>query len=280
VTRSPRLLRPPLKLQGGKSRLLPFLSSHIHWSGSGRWVEPFFGAGAVALNVNPAKALVCDANPHLAGFHRALATGRLTSAAAIKHLSKEGRLLARRGADHFYAVRDRFNEQPCPEDLLFLNHACFNGLMRFNARGQFNTPYGQNDARFSDSLLKDLGTRIDAAAARLRRPTWTVGSADWRQTLGQVCPGDFVYLDPPYAGRYAGYFTTWAADDARALAAELRGLTAPWALSDWAADAKGPNPLLAELYPDRRIVVHEHRYVIAAKAVSRTPMTEALVLSE
>ncbi len=84
---------------------------------------------------------------------------------------------------------------------------------------------------------------------------------------------------PAVRGRYTGYFSTWTADDARALAAALRALTVPWALSDWAADANGANPLLAELYADHRVFEREHRYSIAAKPASRTPVIEALVLS-
>jgi DNA adenine methylase len=280
VSQTSRPLRPPLKLQGGKTRLLPFLRANIEWSGTGRWVEPFFGAGAVALNFAHPRALVADANPHLVAFHHALADGSLTGDVAVDHLDHEGAQLRLRGPDQYYEARERFNSYQRPEDLLFLNHAGFNGLMRFNSKGGFNTPYGHDAEHFTASLLSDLKRRVDSAAALLARGSWAVECADWRETLAGVKPNDFVYMDPPYAGRYAGYFNSWDADDARALATTLSELQAPWALSDWWADANGPNPLIRELYGDRRVVLRDHRYVIGAKASSRGRVVEALVLSD
>ena len=37
---------PPLKTQGIKTKLTPFIARHIDWDWRGRWVEPFLGSGA------------------------------------------------------------------------------------------------------------------------------------------------------------------------------------------------------------------------------------------
>ena len=44
---------PPLKTQGIKTRLTPFIASYIDWDWRGRWVEPFLGSGAALLNISP-----------------------------------------------------------------------------------------------------------------------------------------------------------------------------------------------------------------------------------
>lgn len=56
---------PPIKSQGIKTKLAPFVMENIKWNGKGRWVEPFLGSGAVLLNAQPERALVSDTNKHI-----------------------------------------------------------------------------------------------------------------------------------------------------------------------------------------------------------------------
>ena len=51
---------PPLKTQGIKTKLTPFIASYIDWDWRGRWVEPFLGSGAVLLNIRPSRAVAAD----------------------------------------------------------------------------------------------------------------------------------------------------------------------------------------------------------------------------
>ena len=39
---------PPIKTQGIKTKLVPFIAGHIEWDRQGRWVEPFLGSGGGA----------------------------------------------------------------------------------------------------------------------------------------------------------------------------------------------------------------------------------------
>ena len=67
--------RPPLKWAGGKR----WLVRHVRklWAGHERrrLVEPFCGGLAVALGLQPRRALLNDVNPHLVSFYRQLAHG-------------------------------------------------------------------------------------------------------------------------------------------------------------------------------------------------------------
>jgi DNA adenine methylase len=269
-----------VKIQGGKTRLVPFLRQNIDFDpATQRWVEPFLGAGAVLLNLVPQRALVGDTNPHIVGLYRSLQDNAIAPAQIAEHLRREGRLLSRRGEAHYYEVRERFNAVPSPSDFVFLNHTCFNGLLRFNRSGAFNSPFCGNPQRPTLSLIDDIAARLAYVQAASQDRDWRFEHQDWKVTLAEASEGDFVYADPPYAGRHTTYYSGWNERDACELAEALRALDCPWALSDWAADSKGCNPRLEHLYPGHRVVTQTHRYVIGAGGHTRGRMTEALVLS-
>lgn len=274
-------VRAPVKIQGGKARLAPFLRKNLNFdSKSQRWVEPFLGAGAVLLNMMPECALVGDINPHIVGLYRALQDDVITPAELAEHLQREGEVLHRRGEGYYYEVRERFNNSASSADFMFLNHTCFNGLLRFNRAGGFNSPFCRNPDRLTPSLITDIAVRLAHVQSVSKSRDWTFKHQDWRRTLAEVDAGDYVYADPPYAGRHTTYYQGWSEQDASELAVALRALCCPWALSDWAADSKGPNPRLGQLYPGHRVRPQEHRYVIGAGGNTRGRMTEALVLSD
>lgn len=48
---SQRIVVPPIKSQGIKTKLIPFISTLVPSSQSGRWIEPFMGTGVVGFNL-------------------------------------------------------------------------------------------------------------------------------------------------------------------------------------------------------------------------------------
>ncbi len=64
---------PPIKSQGIKTQLVPWIKSLVPADFNGLWIEPFMGTGAVAFNVAPKRAILCDTNPHLINFYAAVA---------------------------------------------------------------------------------------------------------------------------------------------------------------------------------------------------------------
>ncbi len=125
---------PPIKTQGIKTKVVPLIASSIMWSGDGRWIEPFFGSGVVALNILPNRAILADINEHLINLYRSIQEGTITGRTVRAHLQREGATLFEKGESHYYALRDRFNEEGDPLDFIFLSRSCFNGMMRFNKR--------------------------------------------------------------------------------------------------------------------------------------------------
>ncbi len=39
-----KVMIPPIKCQGIKSKLVPFIKRAVDWSFEGRWIEPFMGS--------------------------------------------------------------------------------------------------------------------------------------------------------------------------------------------------------------------------------------------
>lgn len=81
---------PPIKCQGIKSKLVPWIRDVIPGDFQGTWIEPFVGSGVVAFNVRPKKAILADTNPHLVNFYQALSRGSITPASVRGFLESEG----------------------------------------------------------------------------------------------------------------------------------------------------------------------------------------------
>jgi DNA adenine methylase len=252
--------RPPLKWAGGKRWQVPHLrklwAPHAHR----RLVEPFCGGLAVALGLAPANALLNDANPHLINFYRWVQRGL-----AIDIEMANDKAL-------FYRSRARFNallasgqaeSSEAASLFYYLNRTGFNGLCRFNRRGQFNVPFGRY-ARIS--YVREFSAYRDTFAA------WTFVSRDMESVALE--PGDFVYADPPYDVDFRSYAKDgfdWEHQERTAV---------------WLARHRGPCVLMnqatrriLELY---RKLGYEVRLLTAPRRIScngdRTPAREVLAL--
>lgn len=81
---------PPIKSQGIKTKLVPWIASIIPNDFKGRWVEPFVETGVVAFNLAPKNALLCDTNSHLINFYQSVANGQITAEIVKDFLNIEG----------------------------------------------------------------------------------------------------------------------------------------------------------------------------------------------
>lgn len=198
--------RPLLKWAGGKRQLLPALR-RFYPVRFDRYIEPFFGSGAVFFDLHAGgrllgrRAWLVDDNADLVGCYRMLMSRTGEVIAELRRLSAGH---DRGGADFYYQVRDeRFNPMRAsgaaytPEMaamLIYLNRTGFNGLFRLNRSGEFNVPAGRytNPRILDEEHLRDVAAALDA-----RGVTLTLGS--FEQALSDAGRGDFVYCDPPYA---------------------------------------------------------------------------------
>lgn len=271
---------PPVKCQGIKTRLVPFIFRNIRWTGGGgaRWVEPFLGSGVVALNLAPQRAVLSDTNRHVIELYGGIRCGEINRDTVRTFLTQEGKRLAAGGADYYYEVRERFNDTGSPLDFLFLNRSCFNGVMRFNSRGRFNVPFGHKPERFSRSYITKIVNQVEWAAWQMRGKDLEFRTAPWDETLADARPDDFVYLDPPYIGRHADYYNAWDRSEAERLAEVANELPCGFALSMWLHNRHRSNAHVAECWSQTTIRSYSHFYYVGSNESFRNEMEEALLI--
>lgn len=217
------LVPPPLKWAGGKRWLVPRLRPLWAPLRERRLVEPFAGGLAVALGLQPARALLNDINPHTIHFYRWLQRGLTID----RELTND--------AAAYYDARDRFNaliaagaadSREAAGLFYYLNRTGYNGLCRFNRRGQFNVPFGRYRRI---AYTRDFAPYRDAFAG------WAFTHGDFAAL--PLAPGDVVYADPPYDVPFTHYSAggfIW--DDQVRLAAWLAAHPGPVILSNQATE--------------------------------------------
>ena len=277
-TRMSATVVPPLKCQGIKTKLVGEISRLIDGRFQ-RWVEPFCGSCVVAFNLRPKRALLADTNIHIIRLYQEIQRGFIIPALVKDFLTHEGEKFRKLGDRYYYTVRDRFNLNPTSLDFLFLNRSCFNGVMRFNRSGKFNVPFGHKPHRFTRAYVTKITNQVRRVAEVLSVSEWTFVAQDFRQTLTSVAPGDFIYADPPYAGRHVDYFNSWSAEDESTLAALLKKLPARFILSTWHSNEFRNNEAIQQNWsdPQFRLLARKHFYHVGSTEQFRHPMIEALI---
>ncbi len=270
---------PPIKCQGIKTRLVDWVRGMVVWQGEGRWIEPFTGSGVVGFNIMPQRAIFSDNNPHIIRFYNAIQSGHITPAITQQFLEEEGEKLSRCGENYYYEVRERFNRAGRPLDFLFLNRACFNGVIRFNRKGEFNVPFGHKPRRFAPAYITKIVNQVRFVSDCLSIYDWQFVQQDFRAALTGVSERDYVYCDPPYIGRHTDYYNGWDEACEVDLFEHLRQCPAPWVLSTWHSNQHRRNGYIDSLWSAFYIVTRQHFYHIGAQEENRKPMLEALALN-
>ena len=253
-------LAPPLKWAGGKRWQRPYLKKYWDQESHRRLVEPFCGGLAVTLGLTPARALLNDINPHLINFYRWLKRG-LTISIDMANDEKQ-----------FYSHRDRFNEllrdgkhstKEAASLFYYLNRTGYNGLCRFNSRGQFNVPFGR---------YATIRYRRDFLAYKAQFSSWEFTTNPFDEL--SLDPDDFIYADPPYDVEFTHYSKGGFGWDEQVRTAEwLSKHPGPVILSNEATDR------IVELYSR---LGYQLVYLDAPRRISctgdRTPAAEVLAI--
>lgn len=275
-----KVIVPPIKSQGIKTKLVPHILEILP-SFSGRWIEPFLGTGVVAFNSNAQRALLADVNPHIIHFYRKLKEGEISPAQISEFLFQEGRKLQESGDggdDYYRFVRNRFNTTFNPLDFLFLSRAGFNGMMRFNREGKWNIPFCKKQNRFAKAYITKIVHQCENCIAQMT-DEWVFEVKDFREIILQSTSEDFIYCDPPYAGRYVDYYSGWTDEDESDLFDLLRSTKAKFILSSWHHNDFRYNTNLKKYEQEFNVLTHDHFYFAGARERNRNSVVEALVLN-
>ncbi len=253
--------RPILKWAGGKTQLLHEISPLIP-NNYGKFIEPFFGGGALFFNVNPRHAVIADSNPELINLYQIVAND---VEALIRSLKRH-----RNDKEYFYLQRIKDWKKLTPVQAasrtLYLNRTCFNGLYRVNKQGRFNVPFGHyaNPKICDEQNLRDVSQVLADKV---------IICADYKEVLReQAKVGDFIFLDPPYLpiSKYSDFkrYTKeqFYEEDHRELAEEVDRLSA---LGCHIILTNSNHPLVHELYNKYTIDVYQTKRNISSNAKSR-----------
>lgn len=196
----------------------------IKWSGSKRsqaeeiikrfpkkidtYYEPFCGGCSVLRRLlsssrHEVGRFVCsDANPDLISLWNTIKEDpkflleRYTK--MWFELNKDGDLGRKKA--YFNEVKSRFNETRKPEDFLFIMRTTTNGMPRYNDKGKFNNSFHITRNGIKPSNLELV---LDDWSLILCRKHVEFVCRDYREVKPEK--GDFLYLDPPYAGTKGMY---------------------------------------------------------------------------
>lgn len=201
-------MNPVLKYRGGKSKELPRFLQHIprHYE---RYIEPFFGGGAVFFHLEPEQAIINDTNVRLMTFYQQLrdnypqVRAQLDELQGIyeanqaefnhqKALTPERRV-PNANEDLYYRMRAQFNH-PDGDYLdsvlyFFINKTAYSGMIRYNSKGEYNVPFGRYP-HFNTRIITPEHSRL------IHRADLHVG--DYSKVFAMAGSDDFMFLDPPY----------------------------------------------------------------------------------
>lgn len=286
-------LPPIVKWLGGKRWLVPVLRRIYDRHRGRRLVEPFAGGLSVALGLLPERALLNDLNPHLINLYLWIKRGLGSPSnkkkeegdrrPATQFPTPSHQILYQEGEEGlefslpliydqetYYRYRDRFNQliregkhntKEAAGLFYYLNKTGYNGLCRFNSRGEYNVPFGSYK---KVSFIKDFSPYREVFQ------NWEFTNLDFRQV--EYLPDDFIYADPPYDVEFTRYTPEgFSLKDHIDLAKMLSSHPGPVVISNQATKR------IVELYQDLGFSL---RFLKGPRRVSRngdrTPADEVL----
>jgi DNA adenine methylase len=266
-------MKPLVKYRGGKSKEIPHLIKHIPQYG-GRYIEPFFGGGALYFHLEPKKAIINDINSKLIAFYQGVKNdfenlnkeleeiGKIYKINRKKFEELKQKTPEQRVKDNnetlYYEIRDMFNDLVDKEysDALlyfFINKTAYSGMIRYNSKGEFNVPYGR---------YANLNTSLVTVSHHRLLSNTEIYNLDYKEIFKMAEEDDFMFLDPPYDCIFSDYGNVEYKEDGfnekshKELADSFRNLKCK------ALMVIGRTPLTEELYNDLIIDEYGKSYAV------------------
>lgn len=215
----PDYIKSPMNYTGGKYKILEHIIPSFPEE-MNRFVDLFAGGLNVGINVRANTIYANDQITYLMELYRLFQdTPTETLLDAVKHRIACFRLSQTNG-EGYHALRSEYNRSKSPLDLFVLTCYSFNHQIRFNARHEFNTPFGKERSSFNESIERNLILFCGA----LHRKNIVLSTGDFRDfDYSALGAGDVVYCDPPYLITTGSYndgkrgFRDWTAAEDRTL---------------------------------------------------------------
>ena len=265
--------KPFLKWAGRKSKLVPFIHLNMPVKSTKRLIEPFAGSAALSLALDFDAYLLNDSNPDLIDLYSILKSEKQEFIDYVRSF-----FIAHNNQEYiFYELRNRFNasQERIERAALFvyLNRHAFNGLCRYNSKGEFNVPFGRyHRPYFPEAEMQGFIEK----SARIE-----LSCGDFQATLDMAGEDAVVYCDPPYVPLSdTASFTAYAKDgfnlkDQRRLALAAKIVSEQ---SQGVLISNHDTVFTREIYQDARLELIDVQRNIAAKGSSRQKVTELLAI--
>lgn len=270
-------MKPIIKYSGGKQKEIPQILPYIPQF-TGRYIEPFFGGGALFFYLEPHSAIINDINSNLIAFYEEVKYNypkikeELSWIEAVYSQNRKvfEETVALKPEDRvsdaneelYYKIRDMYNgltdrKFSFGTIYYFINKTAYSGMIRYNSSGHFNVPYGRYK-NFNTSLLTEAHHKLLEHAEILNR--------SYEDIFAMTKENDFIFLDPPYDCVFSDYGNETMKDGFgeerhRKLAKDFRELKCK------ALMVIGKTQLTEELYSD--LVVAEYRKSYAVNIRNR-----------
>lgn len=215
-------MKPILKWVGGKTQIIDKVLSKFPARITGNYIEPFLGGGSVLLAVLTAiknnkiqvsgNIFASDINETLISLYNFIKHDpQVIYDTILPYIQTYNSKSPDEQEVYYYDCRNEFNtlqDKTCLQAailFLFLNKTCFRGVWREGPNG-FNVPFGhyKSPEIVSLSSLQEMHTLIQSV---------TFTCQNYVQSLANVSPSDFIYLDPPYVPEKKTSFTRYSKCD-------------------------------------------------------------------
>ncbi len=275
----------PIKTQGKKTKLLERIQVQVNTNNM-LYVEPFLGSGEVLFNLNPDRAYVSDNNVHIINFYKNIQNGTIDSKKVRDFLEYHGSKLKEIGKDYYYQIRDEFNKNHDSLYFLFLNRSCFNGVMRFNRKGEFNVPFCNKPDRFAKALITKICNQVDSVKQIIdsHGENWVFECSDWKDTVDKFSDNvsNIFYFDPPYVARNATYFDEWTQEKNDEFFNIIKSIKGKFVLSNWYENSFRKNDSLINCFNENEFTFDfiDHFYYVGGEEKNRNSICECLVIKK
>ena len=264
-------MKPILKYRGGKSQEIKHFEHLI--PDFDRYIEPFFGGGALFFHLEPENSLINDINTPLINFYQEVQQNFPTIRRELDdldqiyknnrtiYLDRKREALNERvhdpNEDLYYQIRNMFNQLVEPQYspgtiYYFINKTAYSGMIRYNQKGEYNVPYGRY-ANFNTKLLTPEHNQL--------LQNTEIFNNSYSDILHMSEANDFIFLDPPYDTTFSSYGNEVLTGDFdeenhRELAQDFINLNSR------AMMVIGDTPLIRELYQNYIYDNYEKRYSV------------------
>lgn len=205
----------PLNYMGGKKKLLADILSHFP-DNIGTFVDLFCGGATIGINTPSEHLILNDNLPHLTELFQYLSENPIDGMIGYIEKTIHDLDLFNDGKEAYNSLKQKYNSSisKCPLDLFILIAFGFNNQIRFNSRGEYNIPFGQNRRGWNPKMKENF---IAFANALQNKNVEFLPQNFADFDFSCLKENDFVYCDPPYLVSFATYNPSWNENEEKQL---------------------------------------------------------------